>query len=415
MASSHKTPRRRIGTRQILADGRIKVTVCHGIRSDGKRRRLYAYAKDDDEAEKIAMELASKLKMQLELGNGLTLKRWWAAYRVTRGKRITNAALERYTTEMKNTWVPELGEKDITLITKADIQEVVLKAKTRSMAKERIKALSAVLTHAVREGKLSVNPCHDAHFELPGDVGNEDFTGIDDYDDPFAAIESIKDVWDVPTVLLAMQRLRCLPLETCWLAMIGAGLRREEALALRWKDVRRTEMPDGRRVTQIAVHAANTAKDGRLTTKNKKLRIVAVSEPFGSRLWELHGKPNDPVCNVSPKNASRRWANMWKPVNKESRHMPRNPATHVSRGVMLEEPAIPFIHLKQMRHTHTTMMQSVGVTDSLNAAMHGHSERVAYSNYLMPDNMEAAERMGKLFVVEGGKQQAEGEKRAADA
>lgn len=72
------------------------------------------------------------------------------------------------------------------------------------------------------------------------------------------------------------------------------------------------------------------------------------------------------------------------------------------------EPAVPFLHLKQLRATHATMMQAAGVSDSLNAAMHGHSERVAYSNYLMPDTAAAAERMGKLFVVEGGKQPGKG-------
>jgi integrase len=396
----------------VLADGRIKVTVCHGLRSDGKKRRLYAYAKDDDEAERIALELASKLGMQPELGNGLTLERWWQSYKATRGKRIARATLERYATEIENTWLPALGHRDITLITHADIQSVVIVAQTRSMAKERIKALSAVLTHAVREGKLAKNPCRAAPFELPEDVGNAVDVDLDDADDPFAAIEREKDVWDVDTVLLAMKRLRGLPIEPCWLCMVGAGLRREEALALRWKDVRRIKVA-GRKVTQIAVHAANTAKDGRLATKNKKLRIVAMVEPFGKRLWELAGSGDAPVCNVSPKNCSRRWANMWKPVNLESKHMPKDPATHVSRGVMLEEPQVPFIHLKQMRHTHETMMQAAGVPDSLNAAAHGHSERVAYSNYLMPSTIEAAEQTGKLFVVEGGKDSTN--KKAANA
>lgn len=403
MASSHKSGRRRVGTRQVLADGRIKVTVCHGLRSDGKRRRLYAYARDDDEADRLALELASKLGMQLELGNGITLSRWWLAYKATRGQRIARATLERYATEIENTWLPALGQKDITLITHADIQSVIIRAATRSMAKERIKALSAVLTHAVREGKLARNPCRAAPFELPDDVGNAVDVNLDAADDPFAAIEREKDVWDADTVLLAMGRLRGLPLEPCWLCMVGAGLRREEALALRWKDVRRIKVA-GREVTQIAVHAANTAKDGRLATKNRKLRIVAMVEPFGSRLWELAGGKDDPVCDVSPKNCSRRWANMWKPVNFESKHMPKDPATHVSRGVMLEEPEVPFLHLKQMRHTHETMMQAAGVSDSLNAAAHGHSERVAYTNYLMPDTISAAERMGRLFVVEGGKE-----------
>lgn len=408
MASSHKSPRRKVGTRRIMADGTIKVIVRSGYTVDGKRRTLWATAKDADEADRVALELAAKLGMHLELGNGITLERWWQAYRVTRGARIANVTLERYTTEMRGTWLPALGQKDITLITHADIQAVVIRADTRSKAKERIKALSAVLTHAVREGHLESNPCRSAAFELPGDVGKEDLSGIDYETDPFAAIEGVKNVWDIQTVLMAMDRLRGLPLEPCFLAMVGAGLRREEALALHWRDVRRIKIA-GRDVTQIAVHAANTAKDGTGTTKTaKSVRIVAVVEPFGARLWELRQGADDLVCNVSPKNCSRRWRSMWEPARTDSKHMPKNPATYVARGVMLADPEVPFIHLKQMRATHATMMQAAGVSDSLNAAMHGHSERVAYTNYLMPDTTAAAERMGKLFVMEGGRKVANG-------
>ena len=403
MASSHKKARRRLGTRKLMADGTIKVTVSHGYRNDGQQRRISAIARDEEEADRIALELAARLGRNPELGKGLTLSRWWQAYQVTRGKRIARVTLERYRTEMRNVWVPELGAKDITLISHADIQDVVMKADTRSKAKERIKALSAVLTHAVREGHLSANPCRSAHFELPGDVGKADLSGIDYDEDPFAAIEMVQNVWDAQTVLRAMGRLRGLPLETCWLCMVGAGLRREEALALRWRDVRRI-MVAGREVTQLAVHDANTARDGMGTTKTKKsVRIVAMVEPFGARLWSLAGERSDLVCPVSPKNASRRWRKMWEPLS-DSSHIPKEPATHIARGVMLIEPAIPFVHLKQMRATHTTMMQAAGVSDSLNAALHGHSERVAYTNYLMPDSTAAAMQMGKLFVVEGGKQ-----------
>lgn len=407
MASSHKQPRRKVGTRRIMADGTIKVIVRSGYTVDGKRRTLWATAKDADEADRVALELAANLGMDINLGRGLTLNRWWDAYKATRGQRIAKVTLERYSTEMRGTWLPKLGSRDITLISHADIQDVVIQAKTRSMAKERIKALSAVLTHAVREGKLSANPCRSAPFELPGDVGKADLSGIDYETDPFAAIEGVRNVWDIDTVLLAMDRLRGLPIETCWLAMIGAGLRREEALALRWKDVRRIKVA-GREVTQIAVHAANTAVDGIGTTKTKKsVRIVAMVEPFGSRLWELAGDRDDLICSLSPKNISRRWRMMWEPL-KAGKHMPKEPATYVARGVMLTDPEVPFIHLKQMRATHATMMQAAGVSDSLNAAMHGHSERVAYTNYLMPDSMVAAQKVGQLIVMEGGRKVANG-------
>ena len=98
---------------------------------------------------------------------------------------------------------------------------------------------------------------------------------------------------------------------------------------------------------------------------------------------------------------------MWEPL-KAGKHMPKEPATHVARGVMLADPEVPFIHLKQMRATHATMMQAAGVSDSLNAAMHGHSERVAYTNYLMPDSTVAAQKVGQLIVMEGGRKVANG-------
>ena len=402
MASSHKKGRRRLGTRKVMADGSIKVTVSHGYRADGQQRRISQIAKDDEEADRVALELAAKLGRNPELGKGLTLARYWEAYKVTRGQRLANATIDRYGTEMRGTWLPSLGRKDITLISHADIQAVVIQAKTQSMAKERIKALSAVLTHAVREGYLAENPCKLGPFELPEDVGAR-LSPIDEVDDPFAAIDEVREVWDVNTILRAADRLRGLPIETCWLAMIGAGLRREEALALRWKDVRRINVA-GREVTQIAVYAANTAKDGRKENKTRKPRTVAMVEPFGARLWELRRDRDRQVCVMSPKNISRRWRAMWEPLV-ESKHTPRDFSTHVYHGVMLADPEIPFIHLKQMRDTHTTMMQAAGVSDSLNAAIHGHSERVAYTNYLHPDTTDAAERMSKFFVVEGGKQE----------
>ena len=402
MASSHNTPRRKVGTRKTLADGTIKVIVRRGVRNDGGRRALTGVAATEEEADALALELAAKLGSHVELGKGLTLERWWSAYKATRGKRIAKSTLGRYATEMNGTWIPALGDRDITLISHADIQEVVIRAATRSMAKERIKALSAVLTHAVREGHLSANPCRIAPFELPGDVGKADLSGIDYDDDPFAAIEGVKDIWDVETVLDVMERLRGLPIEACWLTMIGAGLRREEALALKWKDVRRVRVA-GRDVTQLAIHASNTAKDGiGITKTHKSVRIVAMVEPFGARLWELAGDRDALVCDLSPKNISRRWRSMWQPL-KGGKHMPKKPATYVLKGIMLEEPEVPYICLKQMRATHVTMMQAAGVPDSLNAAAHGHSERVAYSHYMQPDLPEAAERASKLFVVEGGR------------
>ncbi len=54
-----------------------------------------------------------------------------------------------------------------------------------------------------------------------------------------------------------------------------------------------------------------------------------------------------------------------------------------------------------MRATHETLMQEAGVLASVNAATHGHSQRVSYAHYQRPDLDAAAERMGRLLRFDG--------------
>lgn len=400
MASSHKTPRRKLGTFRDRADGTIEVVVSHGRRYDGSQRKVSAIAENRVEAERIALELAARLGKQPDLGKGLTLERWWAAYQAGKGNRVTKATFERYQGDMRRTWLPALGKTDISLITRQDVQAILLSLDTRSQASHAKAALSAVLTQAVRDGYLSENPIKNANFELPGDVGAGDDWGVDFGDDPFATIESTSDVWDVRTVLEAMPLLRGVPLESCWLCMVGAGLRREEALALTWRDVRRVDV-GGRMVTQLAVYKAYTAQDGLKRTKTRRsVRIVAVMEPFGARLWELRGRPDDVVCPVSAQNIQKRWKGLFEPVT--SKHA-KTEGRH--KGKLF---GFRYVVLNRMRATHSTIIQQAGVQDSINAAMHGHSEKVAYSNYQRANTLDAAVRAGEFLLLEGGSMSASG-------
>lgn len=394
MASSHKSSRRKVGTFRKLSDGTIKVIVSHGYRYDGLPRKISGIAKTEDEAERLALELSAELGKRPDLGMGLTLKRWWDAYTVGKGQRITKATYNRYAGDMRRTWLPAMGDTDISLIDRKDVQAILLSMPTKSQAQHAQRALSAVLTQAVRDGYLTENPIRSGGFELPGDVGTDDESPFD-FDDPFAAIENNADVWDALTVLDAMPLLEGVPLESCWLVMVGAGLRREEALALTWNDVRRISI-GGRKVTQIAVHHALTAEDGLKRTKGtRSVRIVAVVEPFGARLWELRGRPQDKVCNVSIANIQRRWHALFEPV--ESKHA-KTKGRHKGKLV-----GFPFVPLNRMRATHETYMQQAGVLDSVNAATHGHSEKVSYRHYQRADAVDAAMQASAFLLVEGGK------------
>lgn len=398
MVSSHKSSRRKIGMFQRLADGRIKVTVRGGTSYNGNSRRIYGYADSEEEAERLALELAAQLNMRPDLGKGLTLERWWQAYSVGKGKRLTNATFERYRCDMEGLWLPALGKRDISLIAKADVQALLLTLPTRSRATHAKAALSAVLTQAVQDGYLTVNVMKSGSFELPGDVG----VHIDEAwgDDPFSVIEGMSEVWDARTVLRVMPILAGTSVEPCWLAMVGAGLRREEALALNWGDVRSVEI-DGREVIQIAVYKALTARDGLKQTKTgRSVRIAAMVEPFGQRLWSLRASPQERICRLGVNNINHRWMEMWEPCES-----PNARVRDRKKGIMLDA-GIPYAPLGKMRATHETYMQQAGVLDSINAAAHGHSQQVSYRHYQHADGIEAARRAGEFLLVDGGKRAA---------
>ena len=400
MAHYSKDARRKYGTFKTLADGTVQVRVAHGTDLNGNPRRVTARASSMEEAERIALDLAARLGRRPDLGRGLTLGRWWAAYVAGKGARLARATLARYEGDMRRTWLPALGGRDVSLVTRGEVQEVLLSLPSKTCAQHALRSLSAVLTQAVREGHLAENPIRSGGFELPGDVGAHE-SDIGAGEDPFAAIERAQDVWDARTVVRALPLMRGVPLETCWLAMVGAGLRREEALALTWRDVRRVDV-GGTPVTQIAVYKALTAADGLKQTKTRgSVRIVAVVEPFGSRLWELRGEPDEVVVQVSVHNVHKRWRNLFEPVT--SKHAPKS---GVWKGRLA---GLPYVPLNRMRATHETFMQQAGVLDSVNAAAHGHSQRVSYSNYQRPDGVDAARQAGDFLLIEGTRREAVGE------
>ena len=393
------TRKREVGSWREVWPGTWEVRVSCGYRIDGKRRTECRYIKGtEDDARTAARDIAHELGRSINIGRGITLSRLWDEYLRDKGRRLANKTVSSYQWMMGKTWLPLLGDRDVSRITRQDVQDVMLAACSRDMARRLRVVISSVFSWGVSVGVLDENVARGEGFELPGDTGSEwDDEDIWD-DDPFAAIEGDRDVWDARTVMEALPLMRDLPLEPAWLAMVGAGLRIEEALALRKMDVRRIEIGD-RKVTQVAVHHARTELDDRKRSKTRgSVRIAVVMEPFGSRLWEIASAlptKKSEVCPVSASNQNKRWRSYF-----------NEPKTHKrmaeSRKVSGRLRGLPYIPLSRMRATHSTLMQEAGVLDSVNAAAHGHSTKVAYSNYQRADTTVAALRTEEYISGVGG-------------
>lgn len=371
--------RRNVGT-IVERGGRYLARIEVGVRADGSRRTMSKTFATKSDAEVWLIERAVEMGKRPDVGAGITLKTLWPAFERAREGQISKRTMKDYRYAHAKWWLERIGDVDVTLITPAVVQRE-LDTMTHDNAKHAKAALSAVLTWATRAGIIQENPIRGHSFEFPEKSQSVD---IDD-DDPFAAIEEKRIVWDMDTVLRCLDLIRGLPLEPAWLACVGAGLRVEEAMALRPVDVRRTTMA-GVEVTQLAVHHASTAVEKRKGTKTKgSVRIVTMLEPFGARFWELVQMVDDrksPVCKISASRQNKAWRTYF---------LPRSIAKHAPRATQyrgtLEE--LPYVPLSKMRNTHATLMAEAGVLDSINAAMHGHSERIASKHYIKPDTTSA--------------------------
>lgn len=395
---------RPFGHKSRTPSGTWRAEVEAGARADGSRRRFVRTFPTEAAADAWLASLALELGQRPNMGRGLTLAAWWELYRATRGARLARSTMGRYTSTMRATWLPALGSRDISGIRRDDVQAVIMDSPTPTAARERRRVLSAILGAAVAAGVLDANPLRGAALEYPGDVGAADVSGVDYSADPFAAIEGAADVWTPAQVLDAMPRVAGSPLEPAWLVMVGAGLRLEEALALTWRDVRRVDV-GGRMVVQVAVWRARTRADGLKRTKGtRSVRIMAVSEPFASRLWSMRGDAGAFVCPIYAGNVGRTWRRMWAAPS-GSKHTP-GPCPLAGRMLMPDgSPAVPYLPISRMRATHETMAQAAGVLDSVNAATHGHSRAVSYRHYMRPAGDGVAAAVGALLddsIIEVG-------------
>lgn len=375
------TQRRRLGSIRELPSGRYFARIQQGHKVDGKPRVIFGTFDTRAEAEAWLVAKSVELDKRPDIHAGITLHALWDMYQAT--KQVTRKTMQCYAWYMDTVWLPKFGDGDAASITPQDVQ-VTLSTLTHSKAKHAKNALSSVLTHAVQRGALATNPIRGYRFEYPKRV-------VTDFDsDPFAAIERTRDVWSIDTVMRCFTLIRGLPLEPAWLCCVGAGLRVEEALALRKMDVRRT-IVGGRDVTQLAVHAARTAVDGRKDAKTaQSVRVVGMLEPFGQRLWELVGELDEPeslLCPMSAANQNKRWRGYFEPST--SKHAPRKEGCNW-RGRLAE---LSYLPLSKMRNTHVTIMAEAGVSDSINALMHGHTEMVERRHYLSPDMTDATIRV----------------------
>ena len=341
-------PRSRLGSKRQRPDGSWEVRVTHGRRRDGSPRSVSRVVATEAEADAAIVTLAAEMGRSPSMGDPMTVDAYfWGVFIPRKEAGRTRATVDFYTSAYRTHVAETFADLPLDAVPKATIRTWAAQLPAQS-APAYVRALRAVLRSAWEDGLIPDEPMR----------GRLDLPSRDTRPAP---------VWTAEQAADALSRLRGADIEPLALVMLGAGLSASESRACDWEDF----SPD---CTEVTVDGAYTQRDGMKGPKtSRRYRTVPVLGVCAARLRELRGTGplvlNRRGQRMGPGTVAKRWSALWE------------------SGPM---DGIPRIAMNRLRATHETLMLRAGVPDALNSAIHGHSQKVAYSNYLAPVSADAA-------------------------
>ncbi len=290
--------------------------------------------------------------------DGMTVETFFRLYFVPglRKQGRANVTVYGYESTFRSHVLPRWGVVPLDAVRDGDVRAWAWGIDGAKTARKSVKLLRQVMRAAYDYGFLEDEPLR-RRIPLP------------------SAPRDKPEVWGGREVLEALTRLEAAgsPLLPVFCLMAGAGLRREEAMAVTRADMtyRDSLLMDGSEALTafVRVDKAYTCKDGLKRTKNpQSVRTAAAGEPFSSAL--RRSMPDGPIVAgrdgalANPDEVGRRWTALFAPGG--------------ALGGMRR------IRLMNLRHTNATLMLSSGVDPRLTAKAQGHSSEVEYGYYLNP-------------------------------
>lgn len=345
------------GSIREVAPGKFVIRASSGRRADGQRRTqsrtVYGTRQD---AEIACATLCAEMGAKPSLGDSMVCNDYfWGFWVPVHGSLLANSTVDRY----KNVWKvhieESIGRLPAEKVSRSEVQRWAVKLPTAATAKKAYSVLSSVL-HTMYDD------------ELVDDLPLPRKPRLPKHQAPLA------EAWSAEEICEAVARLRNHPMEAVVLAFVGGGFRREEVLALypardiTWATVTSIdgkELMVGRGIIREAV----TQLDGRKSTKTWHERPFTIAPPFADRLHEIVADwPEDRpfLCRMDGKplklsSVPETWRRLFKP------------------GGPLA--GMRYVQFRTLRHAHETLASMAGVSDAVNAAVHGHSEAVSYRHY----------------------------------
>jgi integrase len=324
------------------------------------------------------------------------LDRWYETKRGT----ITSRTLSSYEIAIRVHVKPAIGQAKLQELKHADIQNLVNRWRdTPRMGPKSIRACVSVLkqayAQALRERLVAVNPVEG--IQLPSVKRRKNLT-----------------VWTRGEVAAFLEESRSDPLSPLWHLFVLEGMRRSEALGLRWSDLNWRE--DGRVSAHISqtVLADSSAK-GRAVIEDRTktaagARTVLLTAETAQTLREHRDRQV-----FSRNGAGASWiehglivcTSLGTPIN------PSNVKRNQER--IMKAAGVPRLTTHDLRHTAATLMLLAGVPIKIVSEKLGHASvgiTMDIYSHVLPDMQDQAADAMDAALARG---RAENAKALSDA
>jgi integrase len=283
----------------------------------------------------------------------VTLKDYLTDYLSTK-RDIEAAVLDDYKHWMNTQVIPVLGNVKLGKLTKDHFKKLYVSLSSeRSYSKRTVTYIHAILhlalDVAVQDGKLGKNPCEGAQVAIPKVDPNKKLPIALTFEQTQSIIEKTTgDRW-----------------YALWRLLLTTGLRPQEALALKWSDIKPRCVTVNRALVRL--HRTKNQYDAREfhTKRPASRRQVDISEETSAAL-EGHRKVQLKECLESGVRTEFVFA-----TARGNFMIPKHCNLYWKR--MVKQLGLPQCSVYTARHTHLTHLLSSGVNAKAVAARAGQS------------------------------------------
>lgn len=340
-----------------------QVTVQVPDARTGKARRVvvgtFLRRKEADAAERDAKIAVQSGTFQLEPPEPVRAVTVAAACTVwldTKRMSLRPNSINGYEVTLRHHLLPELGERDVTTITHDDVQSLVncwhVEGKGAQTINRAVMILRGTLDWQVRAGMIAANPA--AGVVKPSPKGRKELTTWTDE--------------ETGRFLSAAEQARMAPF---WFFALLEGMRRGEALGLRWSDdestcvatISRTVVPDASKGGAMLV------QEGRAKTNTSRRSVLLTSDTV--RVLKAH---RDRQRFERQSLGEETWGAGDAIITTTVGTIPNPTTIKTHLRQLLEQAAVPEVTTHQLRHMAATRMLRAGISPALVAQKLGHAD-----------------------------------------